>query len=120
MALFDPPGADPTGLVLDRALAVGEVVYPPGVIHAHTAGLLRDCCGPLPFRAVELDPRWRTTTARAVAWGVYTGRHPDRLPILADALEDAGCDDADVLDHGRADGFHTRGCWVVDLVLGKS
>ena len=44
---------------------------------------------------------------------------PDRLAILADALEDAGCDNADILNHCRQPGEHVRGCWVVDLVLGK-
>jgi hypothetical protein len=43
----------------------------------------------------------------------------DRLPILADALEDAGCDNANILNHCRQPGVHVRGCWVVDLVLGK-
>lgn len=42
-----------------------------------------------------------------------------QLAILADALEDAGCDNADILDHCRSDGPHVRGCWVVDLLLGK-
>jgi hypothetical protein len=41
------------------------------------------------------------------------------MPILADALEDAGCDNADILQHCRGAGEHVRGCWVVDLVLGK-
>ena len=41
------------------------------------------------------------------------------LPVLADALQDAGCENADVLDHCRGPGSHVRGCWVVDLVLGK-
>ncbi len=41
------------------------------------------------------------------------------MPVLADALEDAGCADADILAHCRGHGPHVRGCWVVDLVLGK-
>jgi hypothetical protein len=41
------------------------------------------------------------------------------MPILADALQDAGCDNADVLDHCREPGEHARGCWVIDLLLGK-
>jgi hypothetical protein len=41
------------------------------------------------------------------------------MPILADALQDAGCDDADVLNHCRGGGVHVRGCWLVDLVLGR-
>ena len=51
---------------------------------------------------------------------IYDERAFDRLPILADALEDAGCDDADILRHCREPGEHVRGCWVVDLLLGKS
>jgi hypothetical protein len=47
------------------------------------------------------------------------GRALDRLPILADALEEAGCTDADILAHCRGPGPHVRGCWVVDLLLGK-
>jgi hypothetical protein len=42
-----------------------------------------------------------------------------RLGVLADALEEAGCDNPDILSHLRGPGPHTRGCWVVDLVLGK-
>jgi hypothetical protein len=43
------------------------------------------------------------------------------MPILADALQDAGCDNDDILDHCRdSNGAHTRGCWVVDILLGKS
>ena len=44
----------------------------------------------------------------------------DRLPVLADALQDAGCDNADILTHCRSGGEHVRGCWVLDLLLGKS
>ena len=50
---------------------------------------------------------------------MHDDRAFDRLPILADALEDAGCDNADVLAHCRGEGPHVRGCWVVDLILGK-
>jgi hypothetical protein len=54
-----------------------------------------------------------------VAWLSRTGRSRDRLPILADALEDAGRDHADLLAHCHGTGPHARGCWVVDLVVGK-
>ena len=67
----------------------------------------------------ELDPSWLTSTVIALAEGIYSDRAFDRLPILADALEDAGCDHADILAHCRGDGPHARGCWVVDLILGK-
>jgi hypothetical protein len=72
-----------------------------------------------PFRPVSLDPSWRTSTVVSLAEGIYADRAFDRLPILADALQDAGCDHADILNHCRSDGVHVRGCWVVDLLLGK-
>jgi hypothetical protein len=72
-----------------------------------------------PFRPVAFAPSWRTETAVALAAGIYADRAFDRLPILADALEEAGCDNADVLNHCRGPGPHARGCWVVDGVLGK-
>ena len=72
-----------------------------------------------PFRPVTLLPEWRTSTVLALAEGIYAERAFDRLPILADALEEAGCDHADMLNHCRGPGAHVRGCWVVDLVLGK-
>lgn len=87
-------------------------------IQAQSA-LTRDVFGPILFRPDTLDPRWRTETVVPLAAGIYADRAFDRLPILADALEDAGCDNADILTHCRGDGPHVRGCWVVDLVLGK-
>ena len=72
-----------------------------------------------PFRPVVADPGWLTPTVRAIASALYSDRAFDRLPILADALEEAGCTDADILLHCRRPGEHVRGCWVVDLVLGK-
>jgi hypothetical protein len=71
-----------------------------------------------PFRPVSFDPRWRTADAVGLARGIYEERAFDRLPLLADALMDAGCDDEHLLAHARADG-HVRGCRVVDQVLGK-
>jgi hypothetical protein len=68
---------------------------------------------------VRLDPAWQTPTVLALARGIHANCAFDRLPILADALQDAGCDNEDILSHCRGDGPHVRGCWVVDLVLGK-
>jgi hypothetical protein len=80
--------------------------------------LVRDVFGN-PFRPVTFDPRWRSADALALAQGIYAERAFDRLPILADALEEAGCTEKAVLDHCRRSAVHVRGCWVVDLVLGK-
>jgi hypothetical protein len=86
---------------------------------ARFADLVR-CIFGNPFRPVAADPRWLTPDAVALAKGIYEEKAFDRLPILADALQDAGCDNADVLGHCRGPGPHALGCWVVDLVLGKS
>jgi hypothetical protein len=83
------------------------------------ANLVRDLFGN-PFRPVEFDPAWRTTAAVALARAAYDEMAFDRLPVLADALEEAGCSDREVLKHCRGKGPHVRGCWVVDFVLGKS
>ena len=82
------------------------------------SGYLRDIIGS-PFRPVTIDPNWVTSTVVGLASAIYDDRAFDRLPILADALEEAGCDSPDVLTHLRGDGPHVRGCWAVDLVLGK-
>jgi len=55
-----------------------------------------------------------------LAESIYVDHAFDRMPELADALEAAGCTDADVLAHCRRPGPHVRGCWVVDLILGKA
>ncbi|VTS01017.1 Uncharacterized protein OS=Sorangium cellulosum (strain So ce56) GN=sce5710 PE=4 SV=1 [Gemmata massiliana] len=80
---------------------------------------LRDVVGPWPFRKVVLKPSWRTSTVLALASQMYESRDFGAIPILGDALQDAGCDNAEVLDHCRGPGPHVRGCWVVDLVLNK-
>jgi hypothetical protein len=54
-----------------------------------------------------------------MAKAIYKERTFDQLPVLADALEDAGCTDSEILNHCRAPGEHVLGCWVVDLLLGK-
>jgi hypothetical protein len=86
---------------------------------AKQAHLLR-CLFGNPFRPVTLDPSWLTSTVVTLAKGIYDDRAFDRLPILADALQEAGCNNDDILNHCRGPGPHARGCWVVDLVLGKT
>jgi hypothetical protein len=81
--------------------------------------ILRDIFGN-PFRPVAFSSEWRTDTAIALARTMYESREFGAMPILADALQDAGCDSDDILNHCRGDGPHVRGCWVCDLVLGKS
>jgi hypothetical protein len=81
--------------------------------------IIRDIFGPLPFRNVGFPSAWVTSDVLALAQPIYDERAFERMPILADALEDAGCDNPDILEHCRQPGEHARGCWVVDLVLGK-
>jgi hypothetical protein len=104
-------GYDPDGLV--------EV--PPDVIaktirgyQTNPAHYLRDI---FPFRPVTLSRSWLTVTVLTLAQGIYDERAYDRMPILADALEDAGCDSEELLNHCRGAGPHVRGCWAVDLLL---
>jgi hypothetical protein len=88
------------------------------LVHAR---LLGDIFGN-PFHPTCTDRAWLTWNGRTVvkmAQAIYDERAYDRLPILADALEDAGCTNADILNHCRSAGPHVRGCWVVDLILGK-
>lgn len=84
--------------------------------------ILRDIFGPLPFRSVTIDPpllTWLDGTITKLAESIYREWAFDRLPVLADALEEAGCTDATILTHCRQPGGHVRGCWLVDLVLGR-
>ena len=103
-----------------------EVLGKPGVgtepEERGQCSLVRDIFGN-PFRPVAADPAWLAWnhgTVPAIARHVYDDRAFHDLPILADALEDAGCTNADLLDHCRGPGPHVRGCWAVDLLLGKS
>jgi len=85
--------------------------------------LVRDIVGNPFHPAPTLDLAWlgcNDGAVRCMAQAIYAERAFDRLPILADALEDAGCDNADILQHCRSEGPHVRGCWVIDLLLGKS
>jgi len=85
------------------------------------AQLIRDIFGN-PFRHSIIDRdwvAWNDGTVRRIAQAIYDERAFERMPILTDALEDAGCDNAYILNHCREPGEHVRGCWVVDLLLGK-
>jgi len=92
---------------------------PASVSHRQNrqSSLVRDVFNP--FSPVVLDSIWLTYTVQNLAAAIYEERAFDRLPILADALEDAGCNQQDILSHLRGGGEHCRGCWALDLVLGK-
>jgi hypothetical protein len=95
-----------------------QMTTPMPLVRVAYAGLLRDLFGD-PFQPVTVDARWRTADAVGLARGAYDSRDFSTLPILADALVDAGCDDEQVLTHCRGPGPHVKGCWVVDAVLAK-
>src|SRR5262249_31068525 len=100
------PGFDPSAMIPEKE---------------QQASLLR-CIVGNPFRPVTIASSWLTWkdgTIVKLAQGIYADRTFDQLPLLADALEDAGCDNADLLSHLRGPGPHVRGCWALDLLLGK-
>jgi hypothetical protein len=88
---------------------------------AAQAALLRDLFGPLPFRTAALAASvlaWNNRLVVRLAAAIYEEGHWADLPLLADALLDAGCEDDEVVAHLRAPGPHARGCHGLDLVLG--
>jgi hypothetical protein len=115
-----------SGSAWEGALAAAVMDYPAQ--RPLQANLFRDIFGN-PFRPVTLDPAvlaWDDGTVVRLAQAAYEERQlPEgildngRLAVLADALEEAGCSDADILGHLRGSGPHVRGCWSVDLLLGK-
>ncbi len=120
---------------LERTLGAAEYYLstdaadptPPGIsllpaVHAKLADLVREVIGnpfrpPPPPDAAVLA--WNGGTVPALARTIYDEWKFNRLPVLADALEEAGYTDAAVLLHCRGAGPHVKGCWVVDSVLGK-
>src|SRR4051812_34707734 len=100
--------------------AVGAAEY------ATQAVIPRDLFGPLSLRPVSIRPAWITPTVTSRTWAAYEHRSlPSgeldivRLAVLADSLEEIGCQDAPLLEHLRGAGPHYRGCWAVDLILRK-
>jgi len=100
---------------LDTAVAYG--LNPTEAETRDLAPRVREILGN-PLRPVTLDPSWRTETVVAIASLIEAERAFDRLPILADAVEEAGCDDGPLLDHCRGPGPHAPGCWALDAILG--
>jgi hypothetical protein len=73
-----------------------------------------------PFRPVNIDPRWLTSTVVDLTTTIYDERAFEQMPILADALMDAGCVSEEIIGHCRGEGPHVRGCWVIDRSQGRS
>jgi hypothetical protein len=125
LAADDTTAALP-GPVLGAALRVRFALVEAGLASQEAAQtavltLLRDVLGN-PFRRVKVKRswlKWAGGTVPNMAQGIYEERAFDRLPVLADALEEAGCADAEVLGHLRGPGPHARGCWALDLILGR-
>jgi hypothetical protein len=105
----------PVDRVLSAALSLADACRNREVLVA----IIRDIYGN-PFRPVACDPTWRNDTVVSLAKHTYESRDFSAMPILADALQDAGCENEDILNHCRdPKQVHVRGCWVVDVVLGK-
>jgi hypothetical protein len=85
-----------------------------------TQPALRVCAFSDLARCAGIRHEWLTSTVIALVHGIRDRGTFDAMPILADALQDSGCENADILDHCRAAGPHVRGCWVVDLLLGRA
>lgn len=110
----------PTKPVLGKIVfAVRMLAGDSGGETAALAALVRCVYGD-PLTPLPLDPAWRTDAAVGIAAKVYDSREFGNLPVLADALQDAGCELPAVLDHCRLPGPHARGCWVIDWVLGHA
>src|SRR5262249_43984880 len=129
----EDPANESTPFLLEAANLVYDSGYPDSVIrhlvtrfqtwgdHAErvrrVAEIMRDIVGN-PFRPAAVDARWRTPSVVSSARQIHDSRDFSAMPILADALQDAGCDNEDALRHAREPGPHYRGCWLVDLALG--
>jgi hypothetical protein len=112
----------------EALVAVWEQGAKAGAEEAHAresvrqSNVVREILGNV-FRPVKFDPSclaWHDGMAVKMAQVIYEGRAFEQLPLLADGLEDAGCDNEDLIRHCRSEGPHWRGCWALDLVLGKT
>jgi hypothetical protein len=105
-----------------QALAAEAGPRPTREVAALYVALLREVFGD-PFRPVALEPawvKWNRGALRGMAEAIHQERAYERLAVLADALEDAGCGNADLIGHLRAPGPHVRGCWALDLLRGQA
>jgi hypothetical protein len=106
--------------VADHVTAAFDLLGQLEVGERHIVRVVHDIFGPLPFRGVAVAPGWLTSDVTGLAKVIYDAKAFDRMPVLADALQDAGCTNDELLAHCRArDWEHVRGCWVLDLLLGR-
>jgi hypothetical protein len=117
-AAWSAAGTDETGWAQIVAARAGLAERVNEVQQVPQCELLRDIFGN-PFREGGVEPRWLSRKLLKLSSSMYDARSFDRMPELGDLLERAGCSDADLLGHCRFPGEHVRGCWVVDLLLGK-
>jgi hypothetical protein len=113
---------------VEQAWSLGDSEVNSGIVEGEEAkkaswmtaiaGIIR-CLFNNPFRPIRPDPAWQTPNAVTLARTMYETRDFAAMPLLADLLEEAGCPAA-VSEHCRGPGPHVRGCWVLDLLLGKS
>jgi hypothetical protein len=120
--------ADASQAALYIAIHAAKVRFPAGTPNRRSAqavertaqlAAIHDIFGN-PFQSVSVDPSWRSSITVAIAQTIYDERRFEDLPIMADALEEAGCQNAEILTHCRQHTEHTRGCWVLDLLCGKT
>jgi hypothetical protein len=118
-----PEQRDAAGLAEATVLETVQEAISRGLVGRRSPGrregnLVRELYGN-PFRTVAVDAALRRPGMQTFARRIYRERAFDALPIFADALEDAGCDCVELLEHFRGPGPHFRGCWALDLVLGR-
>jgi hypothetical protein len=127
VAIADATSLEPTGdFFFDPKRHNGGAGVPPDDAEAaEQAKILRELIGN-PFRQVRIPSVCLTPTVATLAQATYDERtlptgelNTGRLAVLSDALEEAGCTDAEILTHLRSPGPHVRGCWALDLILGK-
>jgi hypothetical protein len=110
----------------DEWYAAQEMLNPKGgvartgspISPAASEAMIR-CAFGNPYEPLRPDPKWLTDTVVGLAGGMYKSREFGAMPVLADALEEADCENAEVLAHCRGTVPHARGCWVADALLGK-
>jgi hypothetical protein len=110
------------GGIVNRIVCCAEALKASRFEESKQLAALLRCVFGNPFRQIEIDPAWlawNEGTVVKLVQGIYDERGFDQLPVLADALEDAGCTNSAILDHCRQAGKHVRGCWVIDLLLVK-